>query len=131
MNPDGRLIRKLIKPLEIKLLDKEELATDTFVYRFALPEEAKTLGHATCQYLEFQADVMNRETKQREKQHRYYHPMSKVVDNGYVDLLIKVYLRNFKHPQGGLFSQYLDTMRAGDSMHITGLGGDLQYDGYS
>ena len=103
-NPDGRLIQKLEDPIQISLLDKEELATDTYVYRFSLPDQSKLLGHETCQYLEFEADVMNRETRQREKHTRYYHPMSKVSDRGYVDLLIKVYIRNFKHPTGGLFS---------------------------
>jgi hypothetical protein len=32
--PDGRLIKKLKQPVEITLIGKEELATDTFVYRF-------------------------------------------------------------------------------------------------
>lgn len=30
--------------------------------------------------------------------------MSKVTDKGYVDMLIKVYLRNFKFPTGGLIT---------------------------
>lgn len=51
--------------------------------------------------------------------------MSKVIDSGYVDLLIKVYLRNFKHPQGGLFSQFIDQLKPGDTMKITGVGGDM------
>ena len=96
------------EPLEITLVGKDELATDTFVYRFALPDEARTLGHDTCQYLEFEAEIMNKETGKKEKHTRFYHPLSKVIDNGYVDLLIKVYLRNFKHPTGGLFTQFID-----------------------
>ena len=34
----NRYIEKLKEPLEITLMGKEELATDTFVYRFALPD---------------------------------------------------------------------------------------------
>jgi NAD(P)H-flavin reductase len=98
----------LQEPLEITLVGKDEVATDTFVYRFALPDEARTLGHDTCQYLEFEAEIMNKETGLKEKHTRFYHPLSKVIDNGYVDLLIKVYLRNFKHPTGGLFTQFID-----------------------
>eukprot|EP00347_Sterkiella_histriomuscorum_P010335 403376702 len=131
VNPDGRLIRKLKEPLQISLLGKEELATDTYVYRFQLPDLSSTLGHSTCQYLEFEAEILNRETKQKEKYLRYYHPMSKVIDSGYVDLLIKVYLRNFKHPTGGLFTQYMDQIQEGSVLKITGIGGDIQYDGYS
>lgn len=84
--------------MEITLVGKEELATDTFVYRFALPDQKRILGHDTCQYLEFEADIMNKETGAKERLTRFYHPLSKVDDCGYVDLLIKVYLRNFKHP---------------------------------
>lgn len=55
--------------------------------------------------------------------------MSKVSDTGYVDLLIKVYLRNFQHQQGGVFTQHIDKMKDGDtSLKITAVGGDLQYD---
>lgn len=56
--------------------------------------------------------------------------MSKVADTGYVDLLLKVYLRSFQHQQGGLFTQHIDKMREGDtSMRITAIGGDIQYKG--
>lgn len=56
--------------------------------------------------------------------------MSKVSDTGYVDLLIKVYLRNFQHQQGGLFTQHIDKMKEGDtSMKITAIGGDILYEG--
>jgi NAD(P)H-flavin reductase len=61
--PQGnRHIQKLKEPIEITLVGKDELATDTFVYRFALPDEKKTLGHHTCQYLEFEAEILNKET---------------------------------------------------------------------
>lgn len=56
--------------------------------------------------------------------------MSKVADQGYVDLLIKVYLRNFQHQTGGVFTQHIDKMREGDtSMKITAIGGDIVYKG--
>ena len=88
---DGRLIQKLKEPIPVTLVEKDELATDTFVYRFALPEEDRPLGHFTCQYLQFEATIDG------QKYQRFYHPLSKVADQGYVDLLIKVYLRNFQH----------------------------------
>ena len=56
--------------------------------------------------------------------------MSKVSDTGYVDLLIKVYLRNFQHQSGGVFTQHIDKMKEGDtSMRITAIGGDIAYNG--
>ena len=57
--------------------------------------------------------------------------MSKVSDAGYVDLLIKVYLRSLHHTQGGLMTQHIDKMKEGDeSMAITAIGGDLFYKGH-
>ena len=72
------------------------MSNDTFIYRFALPGRHSVLGHKTCQYLEFEADVKtdDEESKGTVKMNRYYHPMSKVEDEGVLDLLIKVYLRN-------------------------------------
>lgn len=104
-----------------------ELGGDSFVYRFAIPGRDSCLGHQTCQYLEFEADVENG-TKQMT---RYYHPMSKVNDSGILDLLIKVYLRNFKFPQGGAFTQFIDTMAEGQTMRVTGIAGDIYYTGDS
>jgi hypothetical protein len=43
----NRHIDKLKEPIEITLMGKEELASDTFVYRFALPDTARSLGHDT------------------------------------------------------------------------------------
>ena len=84
------------------------------------------MGHKTCQYLEFET------TLDGQPQKRYYHPMSKVSDTGFIDLLIKVYLRNFQNQQGGLFTQHIDKMREGDtSMRITAIGGDITYEGDS
>jgi hypothetical protein len=45
---DQRILHKLAEPVPVRLLMKEELATDTFVYRFELPDAERSLGHATC-----------------------------------------------------------------------------------
>ena len=45
---NGRILQKLHEPITMTLISKDELATDTFVYRFALPEEHASLGHMTC-----------------------------------------------------------------------------------
>jgi len=57
--------------------------------------------------------------------------MSKVNDEGIIDLLIKVYLRSFKFPKGGAFTQFIDTMQEGQLMNITGIAGDIFYLGDS
>jgi len=45
---NGRILEQLHEPITATLISKDELATDTFVYRFALPEEHASLGHFTC-----------------------------------------------------------------------------------
>jgi hypothetical protein len=47
-NPDGRIVQKLEEPITIELMDKMEMGSDTFVYRFALPGRESCLGHHTC-----------------------------------------------------------------------------------
>ena len=73
---DGRYLQKLNQPIPVRLEMKEELATDTFVYRMAFDDEHadKALGHLTCQYLQFEIEI------EGQKIQRYYHPMSKVTD---------------------------------------------------
>ena len=113
-NPDGRIVSKLKEPITIELMDKMEMGADnSFVYRFALPGQTSILGHHTCQYLEFEADLKDPESGLTTPMKRYYHPMSKVDDQGIIDLLIKVYLRNMQFPQGGAFTQFIDTMQEG------------------
>ena len=91
-------------------MDKMEIGSENFIYRFALPGQFSCLGHQTCQYLEFEVDLTNKETGKVEQMKRYYHPMSKVNDQGILDLLIKVYLRSMQFPEGGTFTQFIDTM---------------------
>ncbi len=40
-----RIIKKLKDPIQVTLIGKEELAIDTFAYRFALPDPNKVIGH--------------------------------------------------------------------------------------
>ena len=49
---NNRILNKLNEPIQITLANRQELSPDTYVYRFALPEE-RPLGHLTCQYLQF------------------------------------------------------------------------------
>ena len=48
-NPDGRIVQKLDKPIQVELMEKLEMGCDnSFVYRFALPGRESVLGHKTC-----------------------------------------------------------------------------------
>lgn len=60
---------------------------------------------------------------------RAYTPVSSDEDKGYVDLVIKVYARNVhpKFPNGGKMSQYVDSLKIGDTIAFRGPTGKLQY----
>ena len=81
--------------------------------------------------MEFEAEVGGGAGEAARRVRRYYHPMSKVEDQGVLDLLIKVYLKNMKYPQGGSFTQYVDEMQEGQFLQVTGVAGDIYYTGNS
>lgn len=60
---------------------------------------------------------------------RAYTPVSSDENQGYVDLVIKVYARNVhpKFPNGGKMSQYVDALKIGDTIAFRGPTGKLQY----
>lgn len=62
---------------------------------------------------------------------RSYTPVTSDDDNGYVDLVIKVYMKNVhpKFPDGGKMSQFLNEMKIGDTIAFRGPSGKLQYHG--
>ena len=47
---------------------------------------------------------------------RKYTPVSEVSKVGSFDLLIKVYGKTDKFPEGGKMSQYIDSLKIGDSL---------------
>ncbi|KAG8336162.1 NADH-cytochrome b5 reductase 3 [Homalodisca vitripennis] len=60
---------------------------------------------------------------------RSYTPVTSDDDVGYMDLVIKVYLKDVhpKFPAGGKMSQYLNDMKVGDSIDVRGPSGRLKY----
>ena len=63
---------------------------------------------------------------------RKYTPISDVIDQTYVDFVIKIYRKNVhpKFPEGGLMTQYLESFKLGDSLLMSGPHGRLTYEGY-
>ena len=63
---------------------------------------------------------------------RKYTPISQVKDQTYVDFVIKIYRKNVhpNFPEGGLMTQYLETLKPGDFMRMSGPHGRLRYEGY-
>lgn len=105
------------------LIDKQEISHDTKKFRFGLPSESHILGLPVGQHVYLSAKVNGTLVV------RAYTPVSSDEDQGYVDLVVKVYHKNVhpSYPDGGKMSQYLENMAIGDSIDFRGPNGLLIY----
>ena len=62
---------------------------------------------------------------------RKYTPTSTLHEKGKFSLLIKIYFKNVhpKFPEGGVMSQYIDSLQIGDTIDVSGPKGNLSYQG--
>uniref|UniRef100_A0A4W6EFZ4 NADH-cytochrome b5 reductase n=1 Tax=Lates calcarifer TaxID=8187 RepID=A0A4W6EFZ4_LATCA len=107
----------------LPLIDKQEISHDTKKFRFGLPSGAHVLGLPVGQHVYLSAKVNGSLVV------RAYTPVSSDEDQGYVDLVVKVYYKNChpSFPEGGKMSQYLDNMAIGDTINFRGPNGLLVY----
>jgi len=122
------VLRTLLDPNEkyfLPLIEKEEISHDTRRFRFGLPSNKHILGLPIGQHIHLIANI------NEEMVIRAYTPVSSDENSGYVDLVIKVYKRNThpKFPNGGKMSQYVDSLKIGDTIAFRGPTGKLQYYG--
>ncbi|XP_051911561.1 NADH-cytochrome b5 reductase 3 [Hippocampus zosterae] len=109
----------------LRLIDKQIVSHDTRKFRFALPSREHVLGLPVGQHIYLSAKIDGKLAV------RPYTPTSSDDDKGYVDLVIKVYFKNVhpKFPEGGKMSQYLESLRIGDTIDFRGPSGLLIYKG--
>jgi len=107
----------------LKLAEKIDISHDTKKFRFALPSENHILGLPIGQHIFLSATIDN------EPIIRSYTPVTSDDDIGYMDLVIKVYLKDVhpKFPAGGKMSQYLNNMKVGEYIDVRGPSGRLKY----
>lgn len=107
----------------LPLIEKEDISHDTRRFRFKLPSDKHVLGLPIGQHITLSAQINN------ELVIRSYTPVSSDDDLGYVDLVVKVYMKNThpKFPDGGKMSQYLESLKIGDTIDVRGPSGRLQY----
>lgn len=118
--------RALLDPNEkyyLPLIEKEEISHDTRRFRFGLPSPDQVLGLPVGQHIHLIATI------NEELIIRAYTPVSSDDNKGHVDLVIKVYKRGVhpKFPDGGKMSQYVDSLKIGDTIAFRGPTGKLQY----
>lgn len=111
--------------LPFRLIEKETLSHDVRRLRFALQSENHVLGLPVGKHILLSATINGKFCM------RAYTPISNDDDVGYFELVIKVYYKNAhsKFPMGGLFSQYLDSLRIGDTIDVKGPVGHIVYEG--
>ncbi|XP_063708407.1 NADH-cytochrome b5 reductase 3 isoform X2 [Culicoides brevitarsis] len=122
----SKKLRTLVEPNEkylLPLVEKEEISHDTRRFRFGLPSEKHVLGLPVGQHIQLSAMIND------ELVIRSYTPVTSDDDEGYVDLVIKVYQKGVhpKFPDGGKMSQHLDSLKIGDTMGFRGPSGRLVY----
>uniref|UniRef100_A0A3Q1LZ18 NADH-cytochrome b5 reductase n=2 Tax=Bos TaxID=9903 RepID=A0A3Q1LZ18_BOVIN len=101
------------------------ISHDTRRFRFALPSPEHILGLPVGQHIYLSARIDGNLVI------RPYTPVSSDDDKGFVDLVIKVYFKDThpKFPAGGKMSQYLESMKIGDTIEFRGPNGLLVYQG--
>ncbi|KAL6480852.1 hypothetical protein MHYP_G00118850 [Metynnis hypsauchen] len=109
----------------LPLIEKEEITHDTKRFRFGLPSSVHVLGLPVGQHVYLSARVSGSLVI------RAYTPVSSDEDQGFVDLVVKVYYKNThpNYPEGGKMSQYLNDMKIGDTIDFRGPNGLLVYNG--
>ncbi|KAK6487971.1 NADH-cytochrome b5 reductase 3-like isoform X1 [Huso huso] len=109
----------------LKLIDKEIISHNTRRFRFALKSPDHVLGLPIGQHIYLSARING------DLVERPYTPVSSDDDKGYVDLVVKIYYKNVhpKFPDGGEMSQYLESLRIGDTIDFRGPSGLLVYQG--
>ena len=143
-------VKFLMGPSKAKFLNKQRqtltlgerinLSHDTVRFRFLLPKSTPVLGLPVGKHFKLycpnpkgkvagqwngREDMEDGESEIERK----YTPTSSDDDLGYVDLVIKVYKGGVidKFVDGGKMSQYMDTLKAGDKLDISGPIGMHEY----
>uniref|UniRef100_A0A8X9AEP4 NADH-cytochrome b5 reductase n=1 Tax=Sus scrofa TaxID=9823 RepID=A0A8X9AEP4_PIG len=109
----------------LRLLDKTTVNHNTKKFRFALPTAHHVLGLPVGKHVYLSACINGSLVI------RPYTPITSDEDQGYVDRVIKVYLKGVhpKFPEGGKMSQYLNSLKLGDVVEFRGPSGLLTYTG--
>ncbi|XP_049275439.1 NADH-cytochrome b5 reductase 3-like [Rhipicephalus sanguineus] len=109
----------------VRLQKRVSVTHDVRLLRFALKSPQQKLGFRVGEHVLLNACIGGRTVM------RPYTPVSRVDHRGSFDIMVKIYPAGVsrKYPNGGLMSQYLDTLRAGDKIEIQGPRGRFVYEG--
>ncbi|GAV76227.1 Cyt-b5 domain-containing protein/Oxidored_molyb domain-containing protein/NAD_binding_1 domain-containing protein/FAD_binding_6 domain-containing protein/Mo-co_dimer domain-containing protein [Cephalotus follicularis] len=108
-----------------KLIEKRSISHNVRLFRFSLPSEDQVLGLPVGKHIFLCATIDAKLCI------RAYTPSSAVDVKGYFDLVVKIYFKGVhpKFPNGGLMSQYLDSLPLGSILEVKGPLGHIEYSG--
>ena len=109
------------KKISLKLQSKTVLSRDSFLLDFALPTPEHVLGLPTGKHI-FMSAKIDGETVLRR-----YTPITSNHDIGCIKFVIKCYRPCERFPNGGVMSQYVDTLQIGDTLDFKGPVGEFEY----
>jgi nitrate reductase (NAD(P)H) len=106
-----------------KLIAKTSISHDVRLFRFALPSEDQLLGLPVGKHIFLCVTVDGKLVM------RAYTPTSSVDEIGYFELVVKIYFKNVhpRFPNGGIMSQYLDSLTIGSTLEVKGPVGHIEY----
>jgi nitrate reductase (NAD(P)H) len=106
------------------LFSKTTVSWDTRIFRFKLEHDTQTLGLPTGQHMM----IRLRDPVTREMIIRSYTPISETLEQGFVDVLVKIYF-DTKERKGGKMSQAIDQLPVGHPIEFKGPIGKFEYKG--
>eukprot|EP00548_Thalassiothrix_antarctica_P012466 CAMPEP_0194159262 /NCGR_PEP_ID=MMETSP0152-20130528/77729_1 /TAXON_ID=1049557 /ORGANISM="Thalassiothrix antarctica, Strain L6-D1" /LENGTH=797 /DNA_ID=CAMNT_0038868805 /DNA_START=962 /DNA_END=3355 /DNA_ORIENTATION=- len=122
VDKNGRKLALTLKrKTTLKLKNKIVLSRDSYLLDLALPTPQHVLGLPTGQHMFLYGEVEGKTIQ------RAYTPISSNYDVGEVKFVIKAYPPCERFPKGGKMSQYLDTLKIGDSLEVRGPVGEFEY----
>ncbi|KAL7473000.1 hypothetical protein ACHAXS_013379 [Conticribra weissflogii] len=105
------------------LQNKTVLSRDSFELDFALQSPEHILGLPTGKHVFLSADIKGEMVMRR------YTPITSNHDIGRIKFVIKAYPPCERFPMGGKMSQYLDSLKIGDTIDMRGPVGEFDYHG--
>eukprot|EP01016_Furgasonia_blochmanni_P055382 TRINITY_DN9251_c0_g2_i2.p1 TRINITY_DN9251_c0_g2~~TRINITY_DN9251_c0_g2_i2.p1 ORF type:complete len:220 (-),score=49.69 TRINITY_DN9251_c0_g2_i2:72-731(-) len=104
---------------------KVSVALNTYIFRFQLPLPTQFLGSQICQCVQ----LGMRLEEGKDLVWRYFVPISRIDDEGYVDFLVRIYTKDTKLGYtGGEFTNMLEQMNPNQEIQIKGPYGNFVYE---
>jgi NAD(P)H-flavin reductase len=105
---------------------KAQIAKNSYVLRFLLPDNNATLGLKTCQHIMLESAIPGLGGKTIAKP---FQPISDVNDKGFLDIMVKLYPRIEGNREYGAFSNHLLSLEEGQVINLFGPFGNILYHG--